>query len=71
MRAHRTRMLAAVLGTAVLVTGVAPAAVLRRQARRPRQPARHGPGARSVGRSVRRPSVDPSSTRSAYAGANR
>ena len=28
MRAHRTRMLAAVLGTAVLVTGLAPAAVL-------------------------------------------
>ena len=28
MRAHRTRMLAAVLGTAVLVTGIAPAAVL-------------------------------------------
>ena len=28
MRAHRTRMLAAVLGTAVLVTGFAPAAVL-------------------------------------------
>ena len=36
MRAHRTRMLAAVLGTAILVTGVAPAAVFAAK------PADHG-----------------------------
>ena len=44
---------------------------LRRQARRSRQPARHGPGARSVGRSVGRPGRPVRRPGSAYAGANR
>ena len=52
MRAHRTRMLAAVLGTAVLVTGIAPAAVLAAK------PADHGnPHATAPAPD---PSVDPS-----------
>ena len=52
MRAHRTRMLAAVLGTAVLVTGIAPAAVLAGK------PADHGnPHATAP---APEPSVDPS-----------
>src|SRR5215203_4238902 len=52
MRAQRTRMLAAVLGTAVLVTGVAPAAVLAGK------PADHGnPHATAP---APEPSADPS-----------
>jgi hypothetical protein len=52
MRAHRTRMLAAVLGTAVLVTGIAPGAVLAAK------PADHGnPHATAP---APEPSADPS-----------
>ena len=72
MRAHRTRMLAAVLGTAVLVTGIAPAAVLAgKPADHDKKPSAHGPCARAVGRPVSRPGrADAGPDRGAHRGAD-